>query len=377
MRILAALVLLAATLSAQTTRYRDPIFATTTTTSNIAYGAAINRFTNQLETLRLDVHEPAGDGDAGRAAFVMVHGGGFVGGDKADAQIVSLCRQLAQRGYFTVSINYRLMPQNQPITAQTITDAKDDAKAAVRYLRANLASYRLDTNRIAIGGSSAGGFTALAVGYITGEGSSGNPGYPSNVRAIVDLWGALLDVNVIETGEAPVCIVHGTNDPTVPYVNATNIHARAQQVGVYSELHPLQGAGHAPWNLTSTFLPEIVTFLWEQMSLVQLAGLAARPGYASPGTLTFDHFGSAGDLVVLCVAGSRVDTPLGSWGTFCLGLPFVALPAITLPATPRVATLPSALSVPAGLVGRSLWWQDADFGGVVPRSFTNCVKTTF
>jgi acetyl esterase/lipase len=61
---------------------------------------------------------------------------------------------------------------------------KHDAQAAVRWLRANAATYRLDPSRIAIGGSSAGAITAMMVSYnAVDPGSSGNPGYPSDVAA--------------------------------------------------------------------------------------------------------------------------------------------------------------------------------------------------
>ena len=218
-----SLLLACAALPAQTARYRDPVFAQVQRNNNVAYGSAVNRFTQQTESLRLDVYQPTGDAVATRPGIVLVHGGGFVGGDKGTGQMVQQATNLARLGYVAVSINYRLAPNGQPITPEVVTDAMHDCKAAIRWMRANAAQLRIDTQRIASIGSSAGGYTVLHAAYVPGEGNSGNPGFSSQVACVVDQWGKLADVNDLEAGEAPVCIVHGTLDPTVPYVNATDI----------------------------------------------------------------------------------------------------------------------------------------------------------
>jgi dienelactone hydrolase len=284
---------------------------------------------------------------------VVIHGGGFVGGNMSDPPIAALANVFARRGFVAISIDYRLAPPNTPITQQVIVDAMEDGKAAVRWLRANAATLRLDTTRIATCGSSAGAYTALAMAYVPGEGNSGNPGWPSHHHAVIDLWGALQDATVIDLGEPPVCIVHGTNDQTVPYARATQIVQRAQAIGHPYELHPLQGAGHAPWSLLPQFTPAMVGFLWERLRLGELAGLAAQPGWSSPGSLRLDSFGSPGDLVVVALAAGRAD----------VALPFGRL-------------LLDALTVPAGVRG-DVHWQGAHVAGPAPRLLTNAVTTGF
>jgi len=377
-RHLLALVLLAAPLAAQTALFRDLVFAGATRANNLAYGSALNRWTSQVETLRLDRYEPTGDPSPARPAMVVIHGGGFVGGDKGDPQMVQLTTDFARRGWFAVSINYRLAPPGSPITPQVITDAMEDAKAAVRFLRASAAAWRIDTNRIATIGSSAGAYTGLAVAHIPGEGNSGNPGFSSSVRATVDLWGALQDVNQMEPGEPPLCIIHGTADPTVPYAHAVALDARATAIGLPHELHPLQGAGHAPWNLISQFRPDYLAFLYEHLAAGQLSGLGARPGWSSPGSVTLDHFGIAGDAAFLFLSTSRVDTDLGALGVLCLN-PALLVPmgGAALPATPRLPTTAQSFPVPAGLTGVTLFWQalHATSGGAA-RLVTNCLAIT-
>src|SRR5262249_6441160 len=90
---------------------------------------------------------------------------------------------LAARGYVTVSPTYRFAPKS-PFPAQL-----HDAKGAVRWLRANAARYRVDRDRIAALGYSAGGQLACLLGTTAGvaelEGTVGHPEQPSSVQAVV------------------------------------------------------------------------------------------------------------------------------------------------------------------------------------------------
>ncbi len=242
---------------AEGVRYRDEVFDSVTTTRDIVYGQAIDEH-GQLETLRLDLYEPAGDGEPLRPAFVWVHGGGLTEGDKGDGLSALIATGFAKRGYVAVSINYRLREgeyfdfdfdsgPEEPEFPQAMADAQHDAQAAVRWLRANAATYHVDGERIAISGVSAGAAIALYVNYNASDpGESGNPGYPSDTAACVDVAGAM-DVSLMEAGEPPVLVVHGTVDERVPYSGALAIVARAREVGVTAEFDPIEGQGHAMW----------------------------------------------------------------------------------------------------------------------------------
>jgi len=247
-------------------RYKHEIFSRVDITKDVVYGQ--NYDYGHLIELKMDVYEPHGDKASKRALIIFIHGGGFTGGDKADKQWVFLCTTFAKRGYVTASINYRLQKPGD-VTEHAITQAMHDAKAAVRYFRRYAEQWRIDTSRIALVGGSAGAITALHATYLTEpeyEGNSGNEGYPPNVSACIDLWGGLYDnVTKIDAGEAPVCIIHGTEDKGVPYSEALNISKRCKEVGVYCELHPLEGEGHAPWDRIKDFLPWMVDFLYNKM----------------------------------------------------------------------------------------------------------------
>jgi hypothetical protein len=200
-------------------RYRDLLFPGVTTTSNLAYGSNLS-YQGQPVTLFLDVVQPTGDVLTSRPAIVWVHGGSFVTGDKTSPEPIDEMNQFGRKGYFNVSINYRMTPNGcTVITAECLTAidfALHDAQAAVRWLRANAATYALDVNRIAIAGTSAGAITALNVGYNPeNPGDSGNPGFSSAVGAAVSLSGARLS-GIASPGEAPALLFHGTADPLVP-----------------------------------------------------------------------------------------------------------------------------------------------------------------
>ena len=239
------------TAGAEGQRYKDEVFDSVTVTPDIPFGQAIDEY-GQPETLKMDLYEPEGDTEPVRPAFIWVHGGGFTGGDKADSLNAEIATRFAKRGYVTASINYRLregdyFEPGDPELPQVIHEAQYDAQAAVRWLRANAATYRVDADRIAIGGTSAGAIVTLFVNYNASDpGDSGNPGYPSDTSAAVDVSGAMGD-SFMEAGEPPVMVVHGTLDTRVPYSEALEIVARGQEVGVTVEFHPLGGIGHGVW----------------------------------------------------------------------------------------------------------------------------------
>ncbi len=272
------------TAAADGQRYRDEVFASVAITADITYGRAVDEH-GEMETLRLDLYEPAGDTEPARPAFVWIHGGGFSSGDKAGLFEATLGGLFARRGYVVASINYRLREGEyygfgvgDPRLPQVIADAQHDAQAAVRWLRANAATYRIDAGRIAVGGFSAGAITALYVNYNSADpGQSGNAGHPSNTSACVDVAGGM-DVALMEAGEPPVLVVHGTADTTVPYEGALEIVARAQEAGVTAEFHPVEGAGHLVWSADAEgIIGSMSDFLYRYVAPQPSVGVAEAP----------------------------------------------------------------------------------------------------
>lgn len=253
------------------TRYRDEIFSEVALTSNITYGSAVDQLGNTV-TLRLDMYQPSGDVVTERPVIVWVHGGSFKGGSKTSAEIVDEATTFAKKGYVTVSINYRLHPTGCTVIdvycVTAIQQAKYDAQAAVRWLRANAATYGLDTERIAMGGSSAGAITALNTAYADDtEAGGSNPGYESTIDAAVSLSGAKI-LNEPDAGEPGALLFHGTADTTVPYAWAETTVADATAAGLHIEMTAWEGDRHVPYSAHRTeIIDQTTNFLYHSMAL--------------------------------------------------------------------------------------------------------------
>ena len=150
---------------------------------------------------KLDLYLPVRTGTA-VPLVIDIHGGGFAEGDKADE--AGTVEALNRSGYAVASINYRLSGEARfPAGVQ-------DAKAAVRWLRANAARYGLDPGRFAAFGTSAGGHLAAMLGVTGGrrtvldDPALGNPSVSAAVQAVVDWYGpsnfATMDAQAADPG---------------------------------------------------------------------------------------------------------------------------------------------------------------------------------
>lgn len=260
-------------------RYVDPMFGSVTETKDIVFGSAVNNLGQTLE-LTLDLFEPTGDTATGRAAMIWVHGGGFTGGTKSDGNMRALAQGYAERGWLSASINYRLRPSGTPGSSSVpqlvvasaigeypdqIRDAQVDAQAAVRWFRANADALRIDEDLIMMGGGSAGAVTALEVLFNREDpGESGNPGYDSDIRAAVSLWGAS-HVRRIEPGTGPALLYHGTNDTTVPFALGAETCLGTTAMTNHCTFVPYPGEGHGPWKHRDEILVESTQWLYDQI----------------------------------------------------------------------------------------------------------------
>src|SRR5579871_5412659 len=123
-------------------------------------------------SLTLDAHVPDGTGPFPTA--ILVHGGGWVAGDKQQ-YINYIFQPLTDAGFAWFSINYRLAPQFK------FPAGAEDVEASIRYVKANAEKYKVDVNRIALIGESAGGHLASYVG------ARNRP--ESSVAAVVSMYG--------------------------------------------------------------------------------------------------------------------------------------------------------------------------------------------
>jgi len=256
-------------------RYRDEVFADVAVTPGLPYGEAVTQ-EGETQTLLLDLYRPVGDTVTARPAIVWIHGGGFRQGTRTSPEIVDQATAFARKGFVGVSISYRLTATGCfPVSAsclQAIIDAKHDAQAAVRWLRANATTYGIDPTRIAAAGTSAGAITALNVGYGAEDvGDSGNPGHDSTIRAAVSLSGARI-LTRANPGEAAALLFHGTADPIVAYASAITTVDEARAAGLNAFLTTWEGDGHVPYvPHRQEILDQTTNFLWWELQLGQAA----------------------------------------------------------------------------------------------------------
>ncbi len=261
-------------------------------------------------TEKLDLYRPAPPAEGRRSpALVWIHGGGWTGGTKNEARAKNICTTAAEAGYVAVSIDYRLGAGAWPANLH-------DCKNAVRYLRAHAERLRLDPERIAVAGGSAGGHLALMVALTAGDAAfepSGAgtpyPGHSSAVRCAVNFYGVTNLLTRLQTdakGEptatrklmagslavfgaadeaaavlrdaspvthvsarsVPLLTLHGKADTTVDYFQAEELDRVARERGARHELVLLDGVGHTfdlqKWGkktLPRDLRPEVLAFL--------------------------------------------------------------------------------------------------------------------
>jgi para-nitrobenzyl esterase len=273
-------------------RYRDIIFSSLTEQDGLTYGTAPNS-SGTVQNWTLDMYTPSGDTQTRRPAIVLVHGGGFRGGNSKNGAMVTMAKAFAQRGYVAVSINYPLLVTSEvcskePTPSTTCIDAAFAAQhagqAAVRWLRANAGTYGVDSTRIALGGGSAGAVTALAVAVNSGDpGTDGNPGESSKVQAAISISGELPHsfASLDDPSDSPVLMFNGTADQTVPFSAGVQTAADLHNAGVPVVFEPLAGAGHVPFKTEGTLMvQQSVYFAYYFLHLDTAAGQPASAAAA-------------------------------------------------------------------------------------------------
>ncbi len=270
-------------------RYTNYTFTDVNKQVNIQYGQNVTIGGNN-KTLVVDFYEPEGDLATKRPLVILAHGGTFISGDQTDLDAV--CIDLAKKGYTVGSINYRL------IDAFTISDSSDfaevvimtmhDMRAAIKYFKNDAATdnlFKIDTNRIIIGGFSAGGIIASHAFFLdqdddipayiqthinNGGGFDGNSNdltNTTNVAGLLNFSGSLAKDDWITTNDLPFFSAHDELDDVV-YCGYENndlfgfdlysygscaMNTKATAIGLENPFYLIEGSdGHVSYASTSS-----------------------------------------------------------------------------------------------------------------------------
>ncbi|MBA3724069.1 MAG: carbohydrate binding domain-containing protein [Candidatus Levybacteria bacterium] len=237
------------------------------------------RYSNASPRLLLDLYVPDSGGPA--PLIIYVHGGSWSTGSKDKSCLIKQqAPNMIYKGFAVACINYRLLDEAS-FPAQI-----EDVKGAIRFLRANAATYKIYGNKIGIWGSSAGGhLSALAgtIGGVTQYDTGLNLGVSSSVQAVVDDFGptdflafaqtpgiqptqvalgtrllgcdilspecedearAASSVTYVTPDDPPFSILHGTKDNTVPLSQSQLLYDALRAKNVPVNFTIVQGMGH-------------------------------------------------------------------------------------------------------------------------------------
>jgi len=232
--------------------------STAITLNNVAYGS------DPQQTM--DVFLPAGRTNATKT-IILIHGGAWIAGDKADFANVVPGIQAEFPDYAVVNLNYRLATTTSPAYPKQI----DDIELAIAKLKNG--GYTLSDD-YAIIGSSAGAHLAMLYAYRFDTGHE--------VKAIIDIVGpadftdpqylahplyAFAAQNLIGTStptaaqiqevspaayitaqSAPTIMFYGGQDPLVPANQGPRLRDKLNQFGVYNEFNFYADGGHGDWD---------------------------------------------------------------------------------------------------------------------------------
>lgn len=236
---------------------------------------------------KLDLYRPKGEGPF--PLVVCWFGGGFTGGDKSG--MAKLATFLASKGFAAAAPGYYLANGNEdrPGWPKNV----NDAKCAVRFLRAKAGDYSIDPKRVAGLGSSSGSYLAMMVGFTPHlkdlEGPGGWADQSSALSAVVNIAGVCDRRAGLGTGtmhllgkgyedntelrtlaspvshltekSPPVYTLHGEKDATVLPDSARQLDAALKKLGVPHRLHLVPEAGHNP--ISPQALESIAAWLQE------------------------------------------------------------------------------------------------------------------
>jgi acetyl esterase/lipase len=237
-------------------------------TIDVAYGS------DPLQ--KMDIYLPTNRTDATTKVLVMIHGGAWSAGDKADFNANISSFQAGLSNYAIININYRLAA---PPSTNLWPTQQTDVNAAFDYIVSKASYYHFNANKIAIMGASAGAHLGLLKAYHYNS--------DNRIKAVVDFFGPtdMADLYNFQTGlnqqlfvlfmggtptsnaaaysnaspltfvsatAPPTIIFHGTADAVVPYSQSARLSTALQTAGVPNQYNQYVGEPHGQFSVANT-----------------------------------------------------------------------------------------------------------------------------
>ena len=293
---------MAMAMAASTSAFAQPL-GEVETRANVEYGR------HDGETLLGDAYMPRAPGKY--PVIIAVHGGGWQGGSKSAYRFLG--PWLAQRGYVVFSIDYRLVKAGKKMFPESV----HDVRAGVQFVRSQAAEFKVDPDRIALMGDSAGAHLA-ALAALGGEAFGGaykdDPyaAASAKVKALITAYGVFdmaqqwdhdllnrpgdniaekylgappsvdrkryfdaspLSYAVKSAAGVSVLLANGTEDDVVDRAQTDAFFLALKQAGNFVRRYVMQGAGHywltepldEPGSFSAFFAPRLLRFLGERL----------------------------------------------------------------------------------------------------------------
>lgn len=208
-----------------------------------------------------------------RPVLVMIHGGGFLKGDKSMNN--GRIQKMTELGFVSASAMYRFAPEHR------FPAALDDIKLAIRFLKAQASEYHIDPERIIVSGSSSGSYLAVMAGVTGNSDAFSNyglyPEFDSSVRAVAaqsapiadftlpkysdrptanrliepdsdnreKILAAMSPITYLDQNDPPIFLSHGDADPVVPVDMSREFVDELENQGHSYEYHEVKGGTHS------------------------------------------------------------------------------------------------------------------------------------
>lgn len=239
------------------------------TTLNVSYGSSPEQ--------TMDIYLPENRNTSSTKYLIIIHGGGWNGGDKTDMTQYADTMRKRLPDYAVFNINYRLA-----LGANLFPTQENDVKSAVQFIINNSAEYGI-SQKFALLGASAGAHLALLQGYkytaqinpkaivsffgptdlIDMYKHPANPYVPAGLISVIGktptqdslLYANSSAINFVKNISAPTILLHGGADPLVSASQATMLKTKLDAAGIVNQyvFYPSEGHGWFGTNLYDSF----------------------------------------------------------------------------------------------------------------------------